>query len=257
MFAAAAASAGLMATLLASGNLNLNSSPPRENPLGVGGRIEPLISVVGFVCFLVLAVVIVVAAGSLVRRFRRATGDLREQLKWFGCGAALLGLAAAGTVPLSSVSNVASTLTWVVAATFTVGAVGVSVLRYRLYEIDRLLSRTLSYALLTAMLAGVFLAIVALTTRVLPFSSPVAVAASTLAAAALFNPLRRRVQRLVDHRFNRARYDAEATVGAFTAQLRDAVDLDTIRVGLTDVVNHTVRPTHVSLWIKPPATRDG
>jgi hypothetical protein len=255
VFAVAASSVGLMATLVASGSLGLNSSPPRDNPLGVGGRVGSLMGFVGFACFLVLAVVIVAAAVSLVRRFRRATGDLREQLKWFACGAALLGLAAAGSVPLSSVSNVASTLTWVVAATFTEGAVGVAVLRYRLYEVDRLLSRTLSYALLTAMLAGVFVAIVTLTTRVLPFSSPVAVATSTLAAAALFNPLRRRVQRLVDRRFNRARYDAERTVAAFTMRLQDAVDLITVHDELLRTVARAVEPSGASLWIRPPSSR--
>jgi len=244
-----------MATLVASGNLNLNSRPPRPNPLGVSGRIGSLMGFVGFVCFLVLAVVVVAAAVSLVRRFRRATGDLREQLKWFGCGAALLGLAAAGAVPLSAVSNVAATLTGVVAATATVGAVGVAVLRYRLYEIDRLVSRTLSYAILTAILVGFFIAIVTLTTRVLPFSSPVAVATSTLAAAALFNPLRRRVQQLVDHRFNRARYDAATTVAAFTAQLRDAVDLDTISSELVHAVHRSLQPSQTTLWIRPPTAR--
>ena len=94
-------------------------------------------------------------------------------------------------------------------------AIGVGILRYRLYDIDRLISRTLSYALLTGLLVGVFAGLVLLTTRVLPFSSPVGVAASTLAAAGLFSPLRTRLQRLVDRRFNRARYDAEATVAAF------------------------------------------
>jgi hypothetical protein len=252
MFAAAAATVGLIATLEASGSLNLNSSPPRANPLGVGGRTGSLMGYVGFACFLVLAVVAVAAAVSLVRRFRRATGDLREQLKWFGCGAALLALAAAAAVPLSSVSNVAATLLGVIAATFTVGAVGVSVLRYRLYEIDRLLSRTLSYALLTAMLVGVFGGIVTLATRVLPFSSPIAVAASTLAAAALFNPLRKRVQHLVDRRFNRARYDAEATVAAFSSHVRDAVDLDTVRDQLVLAVDRSLQPSHASLWLRPP-----
>ena len=107
-------------------------------------------------------------------------------------------------------------------------AIGVAILRYRLYEIDRLVSRTLAYAVLTAVLVGTFAGIVLLTTRVLPFSSPVAVAASTLAVAALFNPLRTRVQRLVDRRFNRARYDRDALVAAFGAKLRDAVDSETV-----------------------------
>lgn len=123
------------------------------------------------------------------------------------------------------------------------------------YEIDRLISRTISYAILTGLLAAVFLGIVALTTRVLPFSSPVGVAASTLAAAALFNPLRLRVQRLVDRRFNRARYDAEAIVAAFTLRLRDAVDLDTVSQELLSAVDGAVKPAHASVWIRPAAPR--
>jgi hypothetical protein len=136
-------------------------------------------------------------------------------------------------------------------------AMGVGILRYRLYEIDRLISRTISYAILTGLLVAVFLGIVGLTTRVLPFSSPVGVAASTLAAAALFNPLRLRVQRLVDRRFNRARYDADAIVAAFTLRLRDAVDLDTVRHELLTAVDGAVNPTHASVWIRPPAPRSG
>jgi hypothetical protein len=131
-------------------------------------------------------------------------------------------------------------------------AIGVGILKYRLYEIDRLISRTLSYAILTGLLVGVFIGIVVLATDVLPFSSPVAVAASTLAAAALFNPLRLRIQRLVDRRFNRARYDAEAIVGAFTLRLRDAVDLDTVRGELLQAVTRAVQPAHASVWIRPP-----
>ena len=113
-------------------------------------------------------------------------------------------------------------------------SIGIGILRYRLYDIDRLISRTLSYTLLTGLLVGVFAGLVLLTTRVLPFSSPVGVAASTLAAAALFSPLRSRLQRLVDRRFNRARYDAEATVAAFGLRLRDAVDVETVLDELAD-----------------------
>ena len=134
-------------------------------------------------------------------------------------------------------------------------SMGVGILRYRLYEIDRLISRTLSYALLTAMLVGIFVGIVTLTTRILPFSSPVAVAASTLAAAALFNPLRQRVQTLVDRRFNRARYDAAVTLSAFTAQLRDALDLDSVRNELVHAVDRSVQPSHASVWIRPSSPR--
>ncbi len=130
--------------------------------------------------------------------------------------------------------------------------IGVGVLRYRLYEIDRLISRTLSYLIITGLLAGVFVGIVVLTTDVLPFSSPVGVAASTLAAAALFNPLRLRVQRFVDRRFNRSRYDAEAIVAAFALRLRKAVDLDTVHTEMLAAVTGAIQPSHASLWIKPP-----
>jgi hypothetical protein len=129
--------------------------------------------------------------------------------------------------------------------------IAVGILRYRLYEIDRLVSRTLAYALLTGLLVGTFIGLVALTTNTLALSGRVGVAASTLVAAALFNPLRVRIQRLVDRRFNRAHYDAEATVAAFTARLRDAVEIDSIRTDLLDAVNRAVQPTQASLWIKP------
>jgi len=128
--------------------------------------------------------------------------------------------------------------------------IGVGILKFRLYEIDRLISRTLSYAIVTGVVIGMYIGIITLVTRVLGFSSPIAVAASTLAAVALFNPLRHRVQRIVDRRFNRARYDAEATVATFTARLRDAVDLETVRTELLEVVNRAVEPAHVSLWIR-------
>jgi hypothetical protein len=128
-------------------------------------------------------------------------------------------------------------------------SIGVGILKYRLYEIDRLISRTLSYAIVTGLLVLVFGGIVVSTTDVLPFSSPIGVAASTLAVAALFNPLRQRVQRFVDRRFNRARYDAEAIVAAFSARLRDAVDLDTVRGDLVHAVERAVEPSYSSLWI--------
>jgi hypothetical protein len=128
-------------------------------------------------------------------------------------------------------------------------SIGVGILKYRLYDIDRLISRTLSYAIVTGSLIAVFLSVVVLATDVLPFSSPVGVAASTLAAAALFNPLRQRVQRFVDRRFDRARYDAEAIVGSFARRLRDAVDLETVQVSLDEAVRGAVQPAHVTVWL--------
>jgi hypothetical protein len=125
----------------------------------------------------------------------------------------------------------------------------VAVLRYRLFDIDRIISRTLAYAIVTGLLVGVYAGIVLLATRVVSITTPVAVAASTLAAAALFNPLRRRVQRAVDRRFNRARYDAGRTVAAFAARLQDTVDLDSVRDELAGVVQQALEPAHVSVWL--------
>jgi hypothetical protein len=122
-------------------------------------------------------------------------------------------------------------------------------LKYRLYEIDRIISRTLAYAIVTALLVGFYAGIVLLTTQVLRFHTPVAVAASTLAAAALFSPLRRRVQRVVDRRFNRARYDADRTIAAFAARLQDAVDPDGTRADLLATVHQALEPAHAFVWV--------
>jgi hypothetical protein len=195
--------------------------------------------------------------GRQVGAWRRSTGERREQLKWLMGGAAIC---VAGAIAIVVASDGTSTLAKAVTDIASIAVVafpvsiGVGILKYRLYSIDRLISRTLSYAIITGLLAGVFIGIVVLASDVLPFSSPVAVAASTLAAAALFNPLRRRVQRGVDRRFNRARYDAEAIVSAFTLRLRDAVDLDTVRGELLRAVDRAVEPAHASVWLRPPAS---
>ena len=128
-------------------------------------------------------------------------------------------------------------------------SIGVGILKYRLYEIDRLISRTLAYTIVTGLLVGVYAGLVLLATGVLGVRGPVAVAAATLAAAALFTPLRRRVQRAVNRRFNRARYDADQTVAAFAAGLKDAVDLDLVRADLAAVVHRTLEPEHVGVWL--------
>ena len=179
-----------------------------------------------------------------VHAYRLATGDRRQQLKWFLLG----GSVALGGLILASQWNIFSPLFGCVVA-LPLG-IGFGILKYRLYDLDRLISRTLSYAVVTALLVGVFLALVLLATRVLPFSSPVAVAASTLAAAALFNPLRGRVQAFVDRRFNRTRYDAAATAAGFGARLRDAIELEAVRIELLDAVAHTVAPVHASVWLR-------
>ena len=189
-----------------------------------------------------------------VAAWRSASGVRRAQLKWLAVGSATLVLSAVVLVVFGDGHSTGARIT---ADLGTAGigvlavAVGVAILRYRLYEIDRLISRTLAYALLTAVLVGTFAGLVLLTTRVLPFSSPVAVAASTLAAAALFNPLRSRTQKLVDRRFNRARYDREALVAVFGARLRDAVDSETVVTELAGAATRSVEPAHVSIWLRP------
>jgi predicted PurR-regulated permease PerM len=128
-------------------------------------------------------------------------------------------------------------------------SLGVAVLKYRLYELDRIISRVVSYTLITAVLVGFYTGLVLLTTHVLPFKSAVAVAACTLITAALFNPLRRRIQRAVDRRFNRSRYNAEAVVAGFTARMRQTVDFDAVRDDLVGVVHEAFQPTQVSVWL--------
>jgi hypothetical protein len=148
-----------------------------------------------------------------------------------------------------SSTSVAGEILGIALAALPVG-IGVGILKYRLYDIDRIISRTLAYAIVTGVLVGVYAGLVLVATQVLGFHSSVAVAVSTLAAAALFNPLRRRVQRAVNRRFNRARYDADQTVAAFAARLKDAVDLDAVRDDLASVVRQALEPAHVSLWIR-------
>ena len=197
--------------------------------------------------------------GRQVLSWRRSSGERRQQLKWLASGAAvsIVGLVFAVIFATSSGSVTAvaqwiGTIAWFGLAALPV-SIGVAILRYRLYDIDRIISRTLAYALVTGLLVGVFAGLVLLTTDVLSLSSPVAVAASTLAAAALFNPLRQRVQRVVDRRFNRTRYNADRTVAAFAAGLKDAVDVTAVRDDLTSVVQQTLEPAHISLWISPLA----
>ena len=192
--------------------------------------------------------VLATALVSLVLRLRRAPGEERQQVKWF-------------------VYTVVTVVLVFVSTTLALGAgylfplfglipvsVAVAVFKYRLYDIDRLINRTLVYGLLTALLAGVYAGLVFLLGALLdPIAgdSALAVAASTLAVAALFQPLRRRVQALVDRRFDRRRYDAARTVAAFSGRLRDQVDLDTLAAELLGVVDATMQPTRASLWLRP------
>jgi hypothetical protein len=197
-----------------------------------------------------------VAAQAL--SWRRSSGERRQQLKWLMSGAAVLAASQAIFQPilnfypdLPSGAQLVLNILLALGAAALPASVAMAILRYRLYDIDRIISRTLAYAIVTGLLVGMYAGLVLLATQVLTITSPVAVAGSTLAAAALFNPLRRRVQRAVDRRFNRARYDADKTVAAFAARLNDAVDLDSVRDDLAGVVHQALEPAHASVWISP------
>ncbi len=193
------------------------------------------------------------AVAGQVASYRRSSGERRQQLKWLlagavgGVGGLFLVFGSSGTHGL--LGTVLGLVGWLGLLALP-ACIGVAILKYRLFDIDRLVSRTLAYALLTGLLLGVYAGLVLLATEALRLSSSVAVAVATLAAAALFSPLRRRVQRGVDRRFNRARYDADRTVAAFAASLNDAVDLDVVRTDLAGAVRTALEPAHISVWIR-------
>ena len=203
---------------------------------------------------LLLGISLLASIGRQVAGFIRSDDERRQQVKWALAGTAISVICGIIIFSLSSNSN--RLLAGIgYAANFGVPAlpigIGIAILKYRLYDIDRIISRTLAYAIVTGLLAGVYAGVVLLATGILDITSPVAVAGATLVAAALFSPLRVRVQRLVDRRFNRARYDADKTVAAFAARLQDAVDLDAVRADLLTVVHRSLEPVHLSVWFAP------
>jgi hypothetical protein len=196
---------------------------------------------------------ILVGAGSLVVRFRRARGVERQQLRWVVLAAALTGVGMLASVVLVAAGNEVL-VGWVGGAcvAFLPLAIGAAVLRYRLFDLDRIISRTLSYGLLTLLLGGGYALVVLGLGQLLGRDSPLVVAAATLAVAAVFQPARRRVQRVVDRRFNRRRHDAARIIQGFGTRLRDQVDLDTLTAELLAVVDETMQPTQASLWLRSP-----
>jgi MFS family permease len=204
-----------------------------------------LAEVLGFLSILVIWLSFV---AHQVLSWRQADGERREQLKWLASGATLSLVVIAASFGISSTS-VSGELLGTGLAGLPVG-IGVGILKYRLYDIDRIISRALAYAVVTGVLVGLYAGLVLLATQVLGFHSSVAVAMSTLAAAALFNPLRRRAQRTLDRRFNRAGYNADRTLTAFAARLKDAVDLDAVRDDLAAVVDRALEPVHMAVWIR-------
>jgi hypothetical protein len=237
------------------GDLAVTGLPGVPNPTGVRGLIRLSrhgtigqgIWIAGFGCLLL-------AAASVVVRYRRSAGEERLQLKWFAYAVAVNLVLLGVTTPLAASNSRAWQVAFSLAVVTGVGlalpaAIGVAVLKYRLYAIDRIISRTVSYAVVTGLVLGVYLGCVALLTDVLPFHDSVGVAVAVLVAAAVFNPVRRRVQAVVDRRFDRARYDAERVVAQFSVQLREQVDLDVLGTDLLGVVNHVLAPEHLALWL--------
>jgi hypothetical protein len=224
----------------------ITMSPTIRNPVGATGPAGHIFKLMAFGGAGLIAVAGLAAVASLAFRYRRAGTAERAQLKWLVYAAAVIVVAELASAPITStdLQNAISSG----ALALVPLAIGVAVLRYRLYDIDRIISRTLAYAIITGLLIGIYAGLVLLATHMLRIHSAVAVAAATLAAAALFNPVRRRVQHRVDRRFNRARYDADETVAEFAARLKDAVDLDAIRAGLADVVQTALEPAHVWVW---------
>jgi len=221
------------------------------NPIGVAAVGNPEKSPMIPVLIVLLGVLATAAVGSLVLRFRRSRGEERQQLKWFTYASALLPLAGLDDFLPAPVGD----LLFGVPIVFLPVAAGIAILRHRLYDIDRLINRTLVYGSLTAILGLVYTGVVLILGQVFggvtedPPSW--AVAGATLAVAALFQPARRRIQEVVDRRFNRRKYDAAETIDTFGARLRDQVDLDTLSTELLAVVDQTMQPTRVVLWLRP------
>jgi hypothetical protein len=238
----------------------LISTPDLDNPFGLSGdageamrrlQASPVVPLVTIPLFLA-------SASAPLVRFRRARAEQRQQLKWFAYAVGLLGvvLFLPGSLLPGWAEDLSGILT-VVALWGIAAAIGIAVLRYRLYDIDQIINRTLVYGLLTVLLGGVYAGTVLVLGQVfggiggqLPSW---AVAATTLAVAALFQPARRRIQAAVDRRFNRRKYNAVQTIQAFSTRLRDQIDLDTLSTELLAVVDQTTEPTQVSLWLRPVA----
>jgi len=225
-----------------------------DNPIGIEGVPNPEFGDLSTVGYLSLVVFVLLSAASLVLRFIRARGVERLQLKWFAFAVVSLIAATLAQETLADILPIPLLVwdvLWGLAIVALPVAIGLSVLRYRLYEIDRIVSRTVTYVLVVGLLGTVFFGLVTMFTSVLPAESDLAVAASTLAVAALFNPVRRRVQLGIDRRFNRARHDAQRVMDSFSASLRDRVDPEDLSDGWRDVVADTMQPEMIGVWVRP------
>lgn len=258
------AAAGVLLTILTTAGLAVHPGPVTliapggvsviyPNPLAVEQLSRVLIgTTTGF--SVAVAAFLATALVSLAVRYRAGGPLPRHQIKWLaltaagfaGCLIIAVLASAAGQAWLTTIAYTGTELLGLLGIP---AAMTIAILRYRLYDIDRIISRTVTYAIVTGLLVGLYAGLVLLATHLLPFSDPVGVAAATLIAAALFSPLRRRVQGMVDRRFNRARYNADQSITAFAAQLKDAVDPDSVRSDLVGAVRQTLEPAHISVWL--------
>jgi hypothetical protein len=247
--------------LLAVADLGLRPGPfaylpSVSNPAGQTGLSSALeLARVGAIALFLAGLALGVL--TIRERFALASGDVRQQLKWFLGSLVLNGIVMAPALPFAlggdSTANYVARVIIVLALGTLPVVIGIAMLRYRLYDIDVLVNRALVYGAVSAALVGTYFAVVILIQALLrPFTSgsELAVAASTLIVVALFQPLRRRVQETVDRRFYRSRYDSARTVDAFSARLRDQVELDAVRADLVGVVHETVRPAHAGVWLR-------
>jgi thiosulfate reductase cytochrome b subunit len=231
------------------------NDPPVPNPVGVTGAPGKIFTVMVGASLALIAVTGLAAVLSLVFRYQRARAGERAQLRWLVYAGALIVVAFLAEMVAERIIGPGTTATNLQNAVSSGGgalipaAIGIAVLRYRLYDIDRIISRTVAYAIVTGLLVGAYAGLVLLATHVLRVHTPVAVAVATLAAAALFTPVRRWVQSRVDRRFNRVRYDADQIAAAFAARLKDTVDLSSVRDDLTGIVSRALEPAHLSVWI--------
>ena len=254
---AAAPMALLLVVTVAPGSLDPRYQAGVGGPMDFRGLGDALL-VANQLALVVTTLAVVVDAGSLVVRFRRARGVERQQLRWVALAAGLVALLLGVELAVVALGTPAL-LGWAttVGAAILPLAVGAAILRYRLYDLDRIISRTLAYGLLTVLLGGGYALVVLGLGQLLGRDSSLVVAAATLAVAAVIRPARRRIQRVVDRRFNRRRYDAAQTIAAFSGRLHEQIDLDTLTTELLVVAEETMQPTQASLWLRPSQAPSG